>query len=308
MQKLELTQKFSLESKDVFEKAYSSLKFPLSEHSFAWIYLWDSCYKDIEWRMINGNLCLFLTFEGNRYVWGPVLPGSRLGETIGKCFSLCEDYNVNNGISKKPALMYIPEELKGDYASLEGFELEEQNQDYIYKTRDVIELSGRKYQDKRNKRNFFVKNHNFVVEEYSAARHKKGCIDLLERWEKQKEAAVKECDKEKFEAELDANKKVLDYAESFGIKGMVVLVDGIIEGLIFGNRTNERICTMFFGKTNLQVKGLSQFIYGEFLKRFFSNCELVNDMEDWDVSYLRHSKFSYKPLMVKKSHKLVKSA
>jgi len=298
--------KFSLEDKKVFDKAYSSLKFPLSEHSFAWIYLWDSCYKDIEWEMINENLCLFLTFEGNRYVWGPVLPGSKLGETLSKCFSLCENYNVNNRIMKKPAVMYIPEELKEQYASLEGFELKEQNQDYIYKTKDIIELKGEPYKDKRNKRNFFIKNYKFVVEEYSAKR-KDGCIDLLERWKRQKGAVVEERDREKWEAELDANRKVLDYAEQFGLKGMVVLVDGRIEGLIFGESTNERVCTMFFGKTSLEIKGLSQFIYGEFLKRFFSDCEFVNDMEDWEVNYLEHSKLSYKPEMVKKSYMLVKS-
>tara|TARA_Y100000031_G_C8006404_1_gene286028 strand:- start:439 stop:633 length:195 start_codon:yes stop_codon:yes gene_type:complete len=64
---------------------------------------------------------------------------------------------------------------------------------------------------------------------------------------------------------------------------------------------------MFFGKTNLDIKGLSQFIYGEFLKRFFSDCELVNDGEDWDVNYLEKTKLSYKPYLIKKSYFLEKA-
>ena len=145
-------KQFSLEDKERFDKVYALLEFPLGEHSFNWIYLWDFCYKDIEWAEINENLCLFLTFEGNRYIWGPVLPGNKLKDTLRKCFSLCENYNVNNKISKKSAVMYIPEELREIYDSLEGFELKEQNQDYIYKVKDIIELRGEKYKDKRNKK------------------------------------------------------------------------------------------------------------------------------------------------------------
>ena len=298
-------EKFLLQNKNIFDKAYSKLKFPLGEHSFKWIFLWDSCYKDIEWTTINGNLCLFLTFEGNRYVWGPVLPGHKLGETLSKCFSLCENYNVNHGISKKPAVMYIPEELKQDYASLDGFDLKEQNKDYIYKIEDIITFRGEKYKDKRNKRNFFTKNYKYSVEEYSVAKHKAGCIDLLERWKKQKN--VSDEDKQKFEAEIAANTRAFQLAGTLDIKGMVVIIDGKIEGYIFGELTNKPLCTMFFGKTNLEIKGLSQFIYSEFLKKFFSSCKLVNDMEDWDVGYLEKSKLSYKPDMVKKSYMLVKN-
>ena len=298
-------QSFSLENKENFDRAYSLLDFPLGEHSFAFLYLWDSCYKDVEWKTINGNLCLFITFEGNRYVWGPVLPGNKLGETLSKCFSLCENYNVNHSKTKKPAVMYIPEELRKEYSSLDGFDLKEQNKDYIYETEEIIKLGGRGFKDKRNKRNFFTKNYSFVSKEYSAKKHKDGCVDLLQRWIKQKK--VTNSDKEKFEAEIAANKRVFALAETLGIKGMVVLVDGKVEGYIFGQRTNGKICTMFFGKTNLEIKGLSQFIYGEFLSRFFSECELVNDMEDWGVSSLEHSKLSFNPEMIKKSYMLVKS-
>jgi len=119
MQSQVLMQNFSLEDKEMFDKVYGKLKFPLAEHSFAWIYLWDSCYKDIKWELINENLCLFITFDGNRYVWGPILPGKKLADTLRKCFSLCENYNVNHSISKRPAVLYIPEELKEKYSKVD---------------------------------------------------------------------------------------------------------------------------------------------------------------------------------------------
>ena len=200
--------------------------------------------------------------------------------------------------------MYIPGELKEKYSLLKGFELKEQNKDYIYRTKDIIELKGKKYKDKRNKRNFFINNYNFKVKEYSPEKHKKGCIDLLSRWKNQKQ--VKREDLEKLKADVNANRKVLEIGYNLDVRGMVVLVDDKVEGYIFGEQTNEQICTLFFGKSNLEIKGLSQFIYGEFLNRFFGNCKLVNDGEDWDVKYLEHSKMSYNPHMTKKSYMLEK--
>ncbi len=300
-------KKFTLECKKIFDEAYGSLEFPLAEHSFSWIYTWESFYRDIEWAEINGNLCLFLTFEGARCVWGPVLPGKKLEDTLRKCFSLCDNYNASRGTGKKAAAMYIPEELKEGYSSLEGFELKRQNTDYVYKIRDVIELAGREYKDKRNKRNFFMKNCKYSAEDYSAAKHRRGCESLLQRWKKQKLPSLSGEDAEKLEEEARINSRALELAEPLGMKGMVVLVDGKVEGYIFGERTNKRICTLFFGKSNLGIKGLSQFIYGEFLKRNFSDAELVNDGEDWGVSYLEHGKLSYNPEIIRKSYMLVSS-
>lgn len=298
------SQKFSLEDREVFDNAYGQLSRPLAELSFSWLQLWD-CYRDVEWKTINGNLCLFLTFEGRRCVWGPVLPGKKLKDTVEKCFRLCRNYSLRHNVTGKPAMAYIPEELKRQYAELEGFQLLERSRDFVYRTEDVIGLRGEKYRDKRNKRNFFVKNYRSLIEEYSSRKHKKGCTELLERWMKQKAGSLSEDDREKLKWDTEACRKTFELAETLGIKGMVALVEGVVEGFIFGKKTNENTCTMFFGKTNLEIKGLSQFIYGELLRIAFSGCEFVNDGEDWGVGYLRNSKMSYNPDYVNRGYTLV---
>ncbi|MAE43171.1 hypothetical protein CMO93_05345 [Candidatus Woesearchaeota archaeon] len=301
MQNLVELKKFSLDDKESFDKAYSSLKFPLAEHSFSWIYLWDGCYKDIKWTMVNGNLCLFLTFEGNRHVWGPALPGNKLSDTIKICFEICEEYNKDNSINNT-AVMYIPEELKEKYSKLDGFELKEQNRDYIYKRKDIMELKGDKYKSKRNLKNYFIKNYKYKVEKYEKGKHMNGCIELLDKWKKQKLSVVKKKHHESLDDEYDANLKVLELAERFSLKGIVVHVDDKIEGYTFGEQTNKDTCTDFFEKTNLNIKGLSVLIYGELLKLF--ECEFVNSGEDWDIDYLRKIKMSYHPLQIRKSYML----
>ncbi len=294
------------ETKALFDNAYDKLKFPLAEHSLSWILLWDFCYRDMEWAEINGNLCLFITFDGKRCVWGPPLPGNMLHETASECFSLCEEYGKRHGLSEEPEILYIPEELKEAYEKIEWCTVSEQGHDYIYTTEDIITLKGNKYKDKRNKRNHFISNHNYSVEDYEMEKHEQGCAQLIESWRSQKEQWASPEDKEKIRYDTAANTKIFQSARELDIPGMVVKVNGRIEGYIFGQKTRPELCTLFLGKTNLKVKGLSQFIFGEFLKRRFPEAKYVNDGEDWDVGYLQHAKESYHPAMVRKSYKLSK--
>ena len=305
MQKSVSLNKFTIKDKKIFDDAYKKLKFPLAEHSFAWVYLWNGCYKDIEWAEINGNICLFVTFEGNRYIWGPVLPGIKLSETVKKCFELCEQYNKEKKIKGKPAVKYIPEELKEEYSNIHGYKLVHQNQDYIYRRNDIIELKGGKYKDKRNLRNYFVKNCKYKVEEYEKSKHRGSCIEILGKWNRQKLEVINEEHHESLQEEYDANLKVLDNASAFSLKGVVVYVDEKIQGYTFGGQTNKNMCTDFFEKTNLGIKGLSVFIYGELLKIFEG--EFANAGEDWGVDYLRAVKLSYHPFMIRKSYTLEKA-
>ena len=305
MQKSISLNKFTIKDKKIFDNAYKKLKFPLAEHSFAWIYIWQGCYKDIEWVEINDNSCLFITFLGNRHIWGPALPGIKLADTIKKCFELCEQCNKENKIKGKPSVKYIPEELKEEYSDLKGFNLVDQNQDYVYRRKDIIELKGDKYKDKRNLRNYFVKNYEYRVEVYEKSRHMKGCIEVLDRWKRQKLEVISKNDKESLKDEYDANLKVLELAKKFGLKGVVVYADGRIQGYTFGEQTNRNMCTDFFEKTNLDIKGLSVFIYGELLNLFEG--EFVNAGEDWGVDYLKAIKLSYHPIMIRKSYMLEKN-
>ena len=82
--------KLILEDQKKFDEAYKNLKIPLGDNNFASIYVLQPHYKDVEWLEINGNLCVFLTCEGQRCVWGPILPGKKLQDTLKKSFEICK--------------------------------------------------------------------------------------------------------------------------------------------------------------------------------------------------------------------------
>ncbi|MBL7055403.1 DUF2156 domain-containing protein [Candidatus Woesearchaeota archaeon] len=295
----EKLKKFSIKDKKIFYDTYSKLKFPLAENSFYWLLLWKDCYKEMKWTKINNNLCLFLKFEGKKYVWGPILPGNKLENTLEKCQEILK----NSGKEGDVTIMYIPEELKKDYEKLEGYVLIEQNQDYIYERGKIIGLKGDNYKSKRNLGNYFLNNYKNKVEEYDKEKHLDGCKELLETWKKQKLTNM-EGGENSLEYEYLANLEALNKVNEFNLKGITVYVDGKVQGYSFGERTNGKMCTCFFEKTNLDIKGLSVFIYGEFLKLF--DCELVNAGEDWGIEYLKQIKMSYHPDMIKKGYSLKK--
>ena len=297
-------KQLALSDRPVFEKAYSSLEMPLADQDFSMLCIW-SRLLDLRWTIINGNVCLFADFQGKTVLWGPVIGGSKLQETVDKCFRILNEINQNND----PALCYLPEELFDGYSGLEGYKLIHQSQDYVYDTGDIAMLKGGKYGKKRNMVNYFVSNYSHSVEFYSEKAHKKGCLELLDLWKKQKKASAIIGPNIRFQflTELKVAKETIELANKIGLKGIVVLVDGKIQGMTFGSQINKETCNVIVEKANRSIKGLSEFIFSEFVRRCWRRFRFVNAQEDMGVEYLREAKLSYHPYAIIKSFTLVKN-
>lgn len=296
-------KKISLHDKEVFEKAYSSLNQPLSDLSFNMMVLWDN-HLDIKWREINSNLCVFSVFEDSLALWGPPLPGTNLKETLDECFKIMEEYNTKNNHKGTPAIYYIPEDKKKEF-EIEGFETLHQNQDYVYLTEHIISMPGKSYKNKRNLKNKLIKNNNVKIEEYNE-KHQDQCLDLLNRWKEFKKNKLNTKNLEKMYAESKTNEFILKNYKNLSLKGIVVFVDDKIEGFTFGEELTKDMMSVTIEKTNLEIAGLPQYIYSEFIKNHWKGYKYVNAGEDWDVDYLKETKKRYKPVKELKSYMVVK--
>ncbi len=292
-----------LSDRPFFERAYRSLGMPLADQDFSMICIWNKIIN-VRWTAINGNLCAFADFCGRTVLWGPVLGGEKLQETMEACFSVLESFN--NGPEAR--LFYLPEELYDVYSRLKGFRLVHQNQDYIYSSQDLIELKGGKYSKKRNLINYFRSSYNPVVEVFEPSRHSKGCLDLLKLWKKQKKesSTIGKAIKFQFKTELEIAEETIFLAGKLGLKGIVVIIDGKVQGMTFGSSINRDMCNIIVEKTNHSFRGISEFIFSEFIRRCWSSCRYVNAQEDMDVDYLRSVKLSYHPVKLLKSYSLVR--
>lgn len=287
-----------LSDKPFFERAYSSLKMPLADQDFSMIYIWDKLIN-IRWFPLNGNLCAFADFGGSTVLWGPVIGGGKLKETLSACFSL---------LGKDGRLCYLPEELYDEYSELEGFKLVSQSQEYIYSVKDLVELKGGRYGKKRNLINHFLSNYRPMVEVFDSERHRKGCLELLDVWKRQKaeSSSINKSIRFQFNTEARLARETVILADELGLKGLVVVIDGRIQGMTFGSLLNADTCSVIVEKTNLMFKGLPEFIFSEFLKRCWGSCTFVNAQEDMGVEYLKSAKMSYHPVRLLKSYMVVR--
>lgn len=290
--------RLQISDRDMFNRAYASLEMPLADLSFAMMYVWKQ-FLDIRWKTINDNLCVFGDFEGNTALWGPPLPGIQLEETVATCFD-----EMRTEGSEDPRILYIPEEMMKVYMALEGYALSCQNMDYVYASDHLIQLPGRSLKSKRNMANRFQRNNSFSVADYDRSKHMDGCLALLKKWTGQKEGKIDPSVRNKFEAEIMTAEQTIIYAPALDLSGMVVLVDGNVEGFTFGERLTDSMANIVVEKTNLSIKGLAQFIFREFVRRYWANCQYTNTGEDWGVDYLAKTKLSYNPCMTPRNYSL----
>ena len=54
--------------------------------------------------------------------------------------------------------------------------------EYIYNTKDLIELRGKKYHSKKNHVNSFLKTYTYDIRTINTEKVKKDCMDLLHKW------------------------------------------------------------------------------------------------------------------------------
>ena len=287
---------FSIDNRALFESQYKKQGFPLAEHSVNWLYLWQDTYKNMRWCRINSNICLFVDVDGKTSLWNSVFPGKNIPDTLRQLQEI-EDF---------ASVTYIPNQHLHLFENLENSELIYQNQDYIYRTSDIMNFPGSAYAKKRNSKSQFSKSYNYSLEEYDRILHEDGCLALLRLWRLSKEDAVSEEDMKKIDEEDKANRLCLKQAHALGLKGIIVKVDGIVQGYSFAEKTNGQMATIFFEKTNPHMRGLSAFIFSEMAGKF-AGTEYINAGEDWDVEYIKSSKLSYHPVFLNKSYTLVRT-
>ena len=300
-------KKVTLSDKEAFQEFFATVKEPLADTTFTMRFIWAEPLKHT-WTIINGNLCVFGFLKDKYVVWGHPVGGAKLGETLGSCFDIVERLNSSEGINASPVAIYIPECLKSDYeavAAAKNWTLNYWTQDYIYTTRELIDLKGKNFDSKRNKANFFAKNYDNSVENFDFEKHASDCLKLVDLWSEQKAGVVADSWRYELEAETEVAKTVITFSRQLGVKGVVLKVEGKVAGVSLGEPLTSEVCSNIIEKTNPALNGASAFIFREFAK-YWSEYRFVNAQDDFGVDYLKSVKLSYHPVRLLKSYCLEK--
>lgn len=291
--------------KALFERYLQSVPNPLSDYGFSQVYTWRNSLK-IVWRELRGHLCVFANGCGDLTLLLPPMGDGGSDAALREAFEIMDAYNAARGVPRHSRVEYVSAEMlqRFDAAKLE---VRRHAFDYLYDSARMIDLAGGDLASKRQARNRFIRNYRHWAEPYDAARHLDGCLALLGNWRTQHEAH-EVCDggstalkrqKESLACEL-----ALREATMLGLKGIVVYVaDGAapeaearLAGFTLGHELGADQANIVVEKTDLNCKGLAQFIFAEFCARCWSHRPLINAGDDWGIENLAWTKASYRPV------------
>lgn len=282
------------DDKEVFER-FSNYIIPQSyEYSFASLYLWRTLCQT-KYTIINNSL-LIQKYEDEKGRFF-MFPFSKTEEEIYKTIDYIE--SIKNTLPSATYFLGDLEDVHVNFLKTKyNFDiLEDTNHfEYIYLTKDLINLSGAKYHKKRTHYNNFVNSYNFTIKTIDNENTIFDCIQLLSKWERKKCSCSNELLVEPY-----AIKDIICKLSDLNLKSIAVYVDSQLVGFSIGEYFNDT-AIIHIEKCNVEYKGAYAFINREFLKMCFSNTTYVNRQEDCGNEGLKQSKKSYYPHHILKKY------
>ncbi|HBK67565.1 MAG TPA: hypothetical protein DDZ91_02875, partial [Firmicutes bacterium] len=160
--------------------------------------------------------------------------------------------------------------------------------DYLYRTQDLIELRGRKYQQKRNHINRFCQFYRFSYQSLSPQDHQ-GCLNVFNQWAAEREGS------QEVEEERTALTEALHNFSTLHLKGGVLKVEGEIQAFSIGSKLNKDTALIHFEKANSEFSGIYSVINQSFVANEWSETKYINREDDMGIPGLRQAKERYYP-------------
>lgn len=273
-----------LSLKQIIRSIFSRHPLEASEYTYTNMFAFTSTY-DFKVSLLNENLIILRNAQPAS-MFCPA-GNSDMLHTLDAMFDYLKSYK------DRPCLERVPENFVKTYLNGNNKYIAEEERDhfdYVYDVRELIELKGRKFHDKKNKANKFRSSHTYEYQTLTAGLIEE-CLVFEEYW-----CEVRDCEKYH-----DLNKErcaVLAMLKNFAaldITGGIIRTEGKIAALTLGERLLPDTFVIHVEKANPDVPGLYQIINQEFLMHEAADCRFVNREQDLGVEGLRKAKMSYNP-------------
>lgn len=282
----------TLGDKALFDSYVAGHGYMQAEASFANLFMWQPVW-DI--RIAEEGNALYVSFDNP--VYRPfLLPPFLKDESVSiePYMRRAEEY-----MRRRYGEFYIKcatarqiDKIRADCGTRYRFRYDEDDSQYVYNTQDLIDLAGKKYHGKRNHINAFLRDNEPVVEQY-APLYRDDCLALQEAWALARGGPSRETENEYLSIQ-----RTLDNYEALGVRGIVVLLEGVVSAFTFGEQLNPEMALIHIEKARVDVNGLFPYINQQFLIRDWSESRYVNREEDMGVPGIRQAKRSYHPVFL----------
>jgi len=292
----------SLADQAKFNAYLASLRNPLSDYTFSQLFAWGNSLR-ILWTELHGHLCVFANGTGDLTMLMPPVGEGSSDRALAAAFQVMDAYNDAHQAHGHSRVEYVSEELLGRFEH-PGMLIEPMGSDYVYDVARMIDLAGGDLASKRQLKNRFLRNYQCQVEMYDAAKHREACLRLLQLWKGQQDTqheGLHPTVAMKRQKETLACALTLECAGQLGVKGLVVHTrpkDGpwALSGFTLGEGLGTQQSSILIEKTDLNIRGLPQFIFSEFCRVCWSDRPMVNAGDDWGLETLAWTKMSYRPV------------
>ncbi len=262
----------TLAMRPLLHPMFQTLPDGISEFTFANIYLFRDAHHYAISRLSDGRLVILGQDEGRRFFMLPFgLPDKLLLDLLMK------DYGRMKCVSttQKPLLQAMGYVVSED----------RDNFDYLYLRRELAELTGRKFQKKRNLIKAFINNHHYQGRPL-LAEYLPDALGILESWRTEHDSL----------GDYAAAREALEKNEELQLCGGIYYADGLPAAYSLGE---ELACgtsfVIHFEKALNQYKGLYQFVNQAFASIISDPYTTLNREQDLGQEGLRHAKLSYRP-------------
>lgn len=276
----------SLHDRDVVHERLVRFQPVTSELTFTNLFIWHAVYQT-QWSVYQNWLLFAGSFDGQPFVLPPVGPGPRKGAAL----AMMEWQRNDQGIAE-------PRIERADSALAKELEHEtsvrivpaRDQYDYVYRTRDMIDLSGNRYHGKRNHINAMQKKHTFRYDTMKDI-YVRQCMELVEKW-----CGIKRCEEDmNLLGEWDAVGEMLANYDQLRVRGGVMLIEDRVAAFAFGELLNPTTAVVHIEKADPDIRELYTVINQQFSEHCLHDVEFINREQDLGQPGLRKAKMSYHP-------------
>jgi len=274
-----------IQHKETFDHIFLQDPPETSELTFTNLFMWRHKYRPI-WLQWEDCLLIILRPEADApFGLPPVGPGNKSKALE----SLAEQLKQ---MTSEVRICRASEDFVEAHVDHDRYEslIDRDNSDYVYRSQDLIELSGRRYHSKKNHLNRFLKNYPFNYREMDRELVE-GFLGMQEKW-----CQMRECvESPELLSEDYAIREALTHFEELDYRGGAVEINAEIEAFSLGEPLNPNTAVIHIEKANPDIPGLYGTINQLFCRNAWSPMEYVNREQDLGIEGLRRAKESYHP-------------
>lgn len=258
-----------------------------SELNFTNLFIWRNHYG-FQWSTYGDWLLIVGRSDGSGLcALPPIGPPSRLEATRAVLQWMRESAGVEvPHIDRADRRLVSELGVTGDFE----FEPTRDHFDYVYRTKDLIDLAGKNYRAKRNHLNYLFRTYRITYEPMQAS-SVAACLAITDAW-----CQARRCQEDlNLAGEWGATREALTHFEALGIDGGVVLVEGRIEAFTLGELLNNNTAVVHIEKADTEIRGLYAVINQQFCEQHWKDVPSINREQDLGEPGLRKAKLSYGP-------------